>query len=153
MAASFGRRAGGPRSLSRPLAELAIVGGASLAAIFWLIPAETVPGENFGLSPRMVPIVCSALIGGLAAVNFLAALLGAARRETAISTRGLPEVAALVAATLAGGAIVHWVDLVAGGTVLALLAGLAVGERRPLRLTLVTASAALILFVVEWLGL
>jgi hypothetical protein len=153
MAASFGRRAGGPRSLSRPLAELAIVGGASLAAIFWLIPAETVPGENFGLSPRMVPIVCSALIGGLAAVNFLAALLGAARRETAISTRGLPEVAALVAATLAGGAIVHWVDLVAGGTVLALLASLAVGERRPLRLTLVTASAALILFVVEWLGL
>jgi hypothetical protein len=153
MAASFGRRAGGPRSLSRPLAELAMVGGASLAAIFWLIPAETVPGENFGLSPRMVPIVCSALIGGLAAVNFLAALLGAARRETAISTRGLPEVAALVAATLAGGAIVHWVNLVAGGTVLAVLAGLAVGERRPLRLTLVTASAALILFVVEWLGL
>lgn len=130
-----------------------MVGGASLAAIFWLIPAETVPGENFGLSPRMVPIVCSALIGGLAAVNFLAALLGAARRETAISTRGLPEVAALVAATLAGGAIVHWVNLVAGGTVLAVLAGLAVGERRPLRLTLVTASAALILFVVEWLGL
>jgi hypothetical protein len=45
------------------------------------------------------------------------------------------------------------VNLVAGGTVLAVLAGLAVGERRPLRLTLVTASAALILFVVEWLGL
>lgn len=153
MSASTGRRAGGPRSLSRPLAEFAIVGGASLAAIFWLIPAETVPGENFGLSPRMVPIACSALIGGLAAMNFLATLLGAARNEKVASTHGIRAVVALVAATLAGVAMVHWAGLVVGGTALIFLASLAVGERQPLQLLLVPASAAFVLFAVEWLGL
>ncbi|MBJ3776369.1 tripartite tricarboxylate transporter TctB family protein [Acuticoccus mangrovi] len=142
-----------PRPLVRPLVEFAIVGGASLFVIFYLIPNETMATANWGLSPRMVPTVSAALILGLAAINLVAGLLRPATVAAAQSLHGLPTVVALILASVVGVAVVDRAGLIVGGTVLSLLVSLSIGERHPLRLLGVGATSLALLYLVDWSGL
>jgi hypothetical protein len=145
--------AGRSRNFARPFVEFAVVGGASLIAIAWVIPAETVARENFGLSPRMVPTVCAAVIFAIAAINLLVSLVRPQAGPAAQPAAGLGTVLALVAAAIAGVAAVHYFGLIAGGVAVCLLVSLVLGERRPLHLCAIGASAAALLYAVIWLGL
>ncbi len=146
-----------PRAtLLRAAIEFAIVGGGALFMALYLIPAQTVPSDNFGLSPRMVPTVCAAVIGGVALLNLLGALIAPSTHDQAVPRRsasGLLTVLALLAATAIGIAVIHYAGLTAGGTVLVLLASLALGEFRPLMLGAMGGGAFALLMAVDWIGL
>lgn len=153
MATSPRKQDKGPLFLVRPLVEFSIVAGACLYFIFYLIPAQTSDGANFGLSPRMVPIVCCALIGILATVSLLASLFGKPTTEAAPVNDGLGTVGLLIGASLLGVTVVHWFGLIAGGIVLVALASWVIGERRWLQIAMLSAAAGLLMFAVKWLGL
>lgn len=143
----------GPPFPVRPFVEFAIVAGTSLYFIFYLIPSQTSDGANFGLSPRMVPVVCSVLIAGLATVSLLVSLFGKSNTQASPASNGLATVILLIGASLIGVTIVHWFGLIAGGVVLVGLASLIIGERRWMHIAMLSAAAGLLLFVVKWSGL
>ena len=143
----------GPPFHVRPFVEFAIVAGTSLYFIFYLIPSQTSDGANFGLSPRMVPIVCSVLIAGLATVSLLASLCGRSKAQALPSSDGLVTVILLIGASVIGVTAVHWFGLITGGVVLVALASWVIGERRWTHIAMLSAAAGLLLFIVQWSGL
>ncbi|PVB62168.1 hypothetical protein [Labrenzia sp. 011] len=136
----------------RPLAEFAIVFGASLLLLFVIVPAGTVETDNFGLSPRMLPMVCVTVIALMSLVTLLFGLMRPGPGDAA-PRAGLRGVIQLGAAALAGVILVDLTGLVIGGTALVLLASLAVGERRLSTLAGTGAGGLLILLLVDWSGL
>lgn len=129
-----------------------------MAALFVVIPAGTAESDNFGLSPRMLPIVT---VSVMAMVSVLTLVFGLWRARGASAGQaaerpdasGLRGVVLLVLATFVSILAIDQAGLVAGGTVLVLLAALAIGERRPLILAGLGLCALLILVLVEWSGL
>lgn len=142
----------GPGHQAGPFLEFAIVLGLCALALFVVIPAGTRESENFGLSPRMVPTVTVIAIALFAVIGFVSGLLKGTRRAP-VGKDGLFGVAALMAATVLGVAAIHWLGLVMGGTVLVLLASLALGLRHPVTLLTMGGAAALLLALVDWSGL
>lgn len=132
-------------------AEFIVICGASLAAIFVLIPNQTTPGDEIGLSPSLVPTVCAAAIGVLGFAQFV---WSAVFRRTAAVTRREPLRYALflMASALVALVAVRFAGLLVGCTVLALLVSLVLGERRLIRLALVCGGVALALFTVQYMG-
>jgi len=128
-----------------------VVGGISLLAIFWIIPSQTVAGENFGLSPTMVPIVRASTIGILALTQFATDVCRRASRPGRPGGVGVP--AAVVLSAVVGIATIGFAGLVWGGTLLAGLVSVSIGERRPLVLTTIAAAAAALMIFVEQSGL
>lgn len=135
-----------------PFAEFAVVFGLSLAILLVVIPAGTAERENFGLSPRMLPIVTASAIALFSIMTLLTDLLRGARREP-VETKGLRGVFVLLLATFAGVLAVDRIGMVAGGTTLVVLASLATGVRRPVALAGMGAGALLLLLFVDWSGL
>lgn len=139
------------------LAELALVGGASLLAIFWIIPSQTAPASAFGLSPSMMPITCATVIAILALLQCLVLLFRRraapqADREDGERTNMFHSLLIVVAAAV-GTLVLANFGLVAGGVVLALLVSLAIGERRFWRHVVLCCAAAAVMLLVDLSGI
>ncbi|HMB76687.1 MAG TPA: hypothetical protein VKN76_09830 [Kiloniellaceae bacterium] len=142
----------GPHPWMWPFVEFAIVLGLCLVVLFVVIPAGTAESDNFGLSPRMLPIVTIATIAAVSFATFAADLLR--RRPRGPSVGGRPwGVVLLLLATFAGVLSIDRFGIVMGGTILVVLASLAVGERRPLVVGGMGIAASIVLLFVEWSGL
>ena len=131
--------------------ELMIVGGLSLVTLFWIIPSQTEPSDNFGLSPSMVPTVCVVSIAVLAILQFFSSFLKT--EETDKRQQGLGIPSAIVASTIIGTILIDTVGLVTGGAVVAGLIAIVIGERRIPNLVTIMVSAVFLLLFVEWSGL
>ncbi|POF33633.1 tripartite tricarboxylate transporter TctB family protein [Roseibium marinum] len=137
----------------RPLAEFAVVFSASLLLLFVVIPAGTAETDNFGLSPRMLPIVCATIIALMSVVTLVFGLLRGNPDSNTRDAGGFRGVIQFGAAALAGVVLVDLTGLVIGGAALVLLSCLAVGERRIAALAGMGTGALLILLFVDWSGL
>jgi len=137
----------------RPLVEFAIVVGLCSFAAFYLIPAQTTEGSNFGLSPRMVPIVCCAVIALLATVSLVQSLIVGRVVTAAPGNAGLITVVLLSIASLLATILVHWLGLVLGGIGVVLLASAILGERRLSAFLVLGSCAGALLVFVKWSGL
>lgn len=141
-----------PAKHLRGWVELAVLFIAGLATIFWIIPAQTTPSTNFGLSPQMVPIVCVSVIVCLAIVQFSVEFF--ANNRSAIQNPARSAVALLlVVSTTVGIWLTGSFGLIVGGVATVFLASLCVGERRFANLALMAASAGCLLYSVEISGL
>ncbi|MBY8977928.1 hypothetical protein KHP62_19105 [Rhodobacteraceae bacterium NNCM2] len=140
------------KHFSRDLVEFLIVGGASLLAIFYIIPAQTVSAPTFGLSATMLPMVCAAAIGLLAAVKFVLSIL-VGSDSAPVGVAGLGTVVAIFASTVIGIVAIDHIGLIAGGTLLVVLTSLAVGMRHPAELVKMAVGGAGLLFLIDWSGL
>jgi len=145
-----------PKSL-RALAELAVVGGASLLAIFWIIPSQTAPASAFGLSPSMMPITCATVIALLALLQFVVQVL---RRRPGPQAEMAPGERSnmihsllIVVAAAVGTLVLARFGLVAGGVVLALLVSLAIGEQRLWHNVALCCAAAAVMLLVDLSGI
>lgn len=136
----------------RPFFEFAIVGSLCLICLTIIIPAGTQQSDNFGLSPRMVPVATIVIIIGFAILGLIANLMRP-RKTVAPANAGLAGVLLLCAATLVGAWAIYQFDLLIGGTVLIFLTALAVGMRNILHLSLMVGAALSLLFFIEWAGL
>ena len=135
-----------------PFAEFATVIGLCLVVLFVVIPAGTAESDNFGLSPRMLPIATISTIAFVSVATLIAGLLDRQPRKP-VEKDGLLGVFLLVLATLAGIFIIDLIGIVGGGTVLVVLASLAIGERRIMVVGGMGVGAMIVLLLVEWSGL
>lgn len=142
----------GPERKFRPIYEFVIVLSLCLICLTVIIPNGTQESDNFGLSPRMVPVATIVIIIGFAIIGLLANLVRPGK--SVLPTReGMTGVLLLCAATLVGAWAIYQFDLLIGGTVLIFLTALAVGMRNPVHLSLMVGAALLLLFVIKWAGL
>jgi hypothetical protein len=147
---------GGGRALrsplcSRPAVELLLVAGISAFLIFVVIPAETTPGDEIGLSPDLLPTAAAAAIGLLAVLQFVMALLRP--RPDDVDAPPVRHVLPLIAAAVAGVLVIGFIGWEAGGALLSLLVLLVLGERGIVRLAAVPAVVAAVLFMIGKLGI
>lgn len=152
MSRSSSTKRNGLHHWMQPVAEFAVVFGASLVLLFIVIPSGTVEVDNFGLSPRMLPIVAATVIGLMSVVTLVVELVRG-RPEDERTEGGLRGVIQLGFAAFIGAILVDWAGLVIGGTLLVLLSSLAVGERRIAMLAGTSGFGLLILLLVDWSGL
>lgn len=132
------------RSRGSLLAEAAVVGGAALLAVLWVIPLQTSEG-GIGLSPAFLPTLCAAACGIFAAAD---ALLRILRAEASPSyPQGWIAFFRIGAVAIAGTVALQWGGAGACALVTVPAGMVAVGERRPLHL----AAAAVICGGVSWL--
>ncbi|MCW2309589.1 tripartite tricarboxylate transporter TctB family protein [Rhodobium gokarnense] len=145
----------GPHPWVRPVAEFAVVFGLCLLVLFVVIPAGTAESDNFGLSPRMLPIATTVAIALFSVITLVSGLLPLRGRKghQPVQTRGLLGVVLLTLATLIGVVAIDQAGLLIGGTALVLLASLAIGERRPVALCGMGLGAVVVLLLVDWSGL
>lgn len=133
-----------PRSRVSLLAEAALLGGAALAAVVWVIPMQTTDG-GIGLSPAVFPTVCAIALGVFAVADaVLRFLRGSAEARypegwTAFARIGAVAVLGAIVLAFAGIAACALVTVPAGMAVL--------GERRPVYLV----GAALLCAGLVWL--
>ena len=147
-----GRRVSRLPQFRKALGELIVVGGASLAMIFWIIPAQTTSGGELGLSPQLVPTVCSAAIGLLTLLRFIATLIATPAPEPG-DDAPIHYALTMIAATAAGIAAIAYLGWAIGGAILALLVLLVLGERRLLMLSLLPVLVAVLLFLIQKTGI
>lgn len=147
-----GQQQGGSERKFRPICEFTIVFSLCLICLTIIIPNGTQQSENFGLSPRMVPVATIVIIMGFAVLGLIVNLARPGKASQPDSN-GLSGVLLLCAATLVGAWTIYQFELLIGGTVLIFLTALAVGMRNILHLSLMVVSALSLLFLVEWAGL
>ncbi|WP_108663766.1 hypothetical protein [Acuticoccus kandeliae] len=140
-----------------PVIEFAIVGGLCAVAYFVVIPAQISAQGAVGLRADVVPRVAVVAIALFALLHMVTRLAVAAPpAETAAAEETAPPwryVALLLAAIAAGYAGIIWFGLVAGGALTVGLITLALGERRPLPLTLHVLGGAAVAGLIPLLGL
>jgi len=142
-----------PSFFPAAFAELMIVGGASLAAIFIIIPAQTSPSDEIGLAPSFVPTVCAAAVGFLAVAQFIGASIAHGTDNGDGEQRAPIRYALMLMGAACAAVLVTWlIGLLVGCTLLALLVSLILGERRIWMLALVPGCLALTIYIVQWMG-
>jgi len=143
---------GGSEQKFRPIYEFVIVLSLCLICLTVIIPNGTQESDNFGLSPRMVPVATIVIIIGFAVIGLLASLVRP-KKSALPTSEGLTGVLLLCAATLVGAWAIYQFDLLIGGTALIFLTALAVGMRNLVHLSLMVGAALLLLFAIKWAGL
>ncbi len=130
------------------LGELAVVGGASLLALFWIIPTQTTADPFAALQPGLVPNVCATAILVLILIQTWNGLRkGRAAEEEAAGdaaqAHSWRSALGAMAITIAGVLAFHLAGLLA--TSLVVIPGLMLwlGERRYPRVGVVTLCCAL----------
>ncbi|MGD1878778.1 MAG: hypothetical protein ACFB13_14925 [Kiloniellaceae bacterium] len=143
--------------LLQALAELAVVGGGSLIAIFWVIPNQTASASAYGMSPSMMPIACATAIGLLAVFQFLASLLRRPAASGAGKTEGkrpgMTAAVLLVLVTCIGAYVLSRFGLVVGGIAVTVLVSLVIGEFRLLRTGALCCAVAGVMLLIDLSGL
>lgn len=153
MAQPSNDRQEGPHHWMRPFIEFVTVVGLCLVLLLVIIPAGTAESDNFGLSPRMLPIATISTIAIVSVAALIAGLLGGQTQKQPVERDGLLGVFLLVLATFAGIFIIDLTGIVIGGTVLVVLSSLAIGERRAVVVGGMGVGAMMVLLLVEWAGL
>jgi len=140
-----------------PLVELAVVGGISLLAIFWIIPSQTAPASAFGLSPSMVPVTCATAIAALALLQCVVTLIRRIVKphpaRAAADQPSMIHALLIMGAAVVGTAVLGHFGLVAGGIVLAALVSLSIGERRLVHNIMLCCAVAAVMVLVDLSGL
>ncbi|MDV6227261.1 hypothetical protein R2G56_13265 [Nitratireductor aquimarinus] len=147
-----GKRVSRLPQFRKALGELIVVGGASLVMIFWIIPAQTSSGGELGLSPQLVPTVCSIAIGLLTLFRFIVTLISTPAPEPG-DDAPIHYALSMIAVTVAGIAAIAYLGWVIGGAILALLVLLVLAERRPFMLVGLPVSIAVLLFLIQKTGI
>lgn len=153
-----GGRNGRPPNSFHGFGELIIVGGASLLAIFWIIPSQTASAEAFGLSPSMMPLTCATAIALLALLQWIVRLVRPQERPRPTGSMGterpnMVHAFLIAAAAVVGTVVLAKFGLLAGGVVLALLVSLAIGERRIWRNAALCGAVAAVMLLVDLSGI
>ena len=125
-----------------------VIIGLALAAIFWIIPAQTTSGAVLGLPPAFMPKVAATAIAVLAAAGLALRL---ARPEAPAPERRAPLGPAILVGglTTLGVLALQFLGPIAAGLIMVVLGVPALGERRPgvlLTAFAVTAVALLLAF-------
>ncbi|MFD2182350.1 tripartite tricarboxylate transporter TctB family protein [Rhodoplanes azumiensis] len=135
---------GPARSRLSVVAEAVLIAGAALAAVVWIIPAQTSDG-GIGLSPAVFPTVCAIALGLFVVADALLRLLRATPGDP--YPDGWGACLRIGAVAVLGAAVLPVVGIAGCALVMVPAGMLVLGERRPLRI----AVAALACVGLVWL--
>ena len=137
-----------PISVLPALGELAVVGGAALVALFWIIPAYTTADPFVALQPSLVPNVCATAIFVLVLVQAWNEMRSGRSQQpesggAAVNEHSWRSALGAMAITVAGVLAFHLAGLLATSLIVVPGLMLWLGERRYLRIAIVTLCCAL----------
>lgn len=126
----------------------------SLAMIFFIIPAQTEPGEEYGVPPSTLPTAAMVGVGGLSLILLISRL----RQKDDPTPNPLPKASwkhiGFFAAVLFGGlAAINWLTFIPGGILIIASLMLITGQRKPLVIGLISITTPCLIYVALWEGL
>lgn len=121
----------------------------------WLIPAQTPEYPGFGLPASLLPDILAWIMIFCAAANLLKTIATGAGRDKAasISLTTFVHCLAFLVVLAASMSLMRLVGYFAGGAAVMAACCLLCGERRPLRLAVVTAATIFLVWAALWKGL
>lgn len=124
------------RSVASVVTETLFLVAGCLALLLWIIPAQTSEG-GFGLSPAFLPNACTAAIVVLVLADGVQRLLSG-RRDT-VYPENYRAALLIGGVAVAGALALMWGGVALSATVCTALGMLAMGERRPVPVLMITA--------------
>jgi hypothetical protein len=129
-----------PRSRGSVVAELLILTGAALLAVFWIIPSQ-VSGGGLGLDPGFLPRLCAVAIGILVFLDGVRRLLGRSPQDEAYAS-GWSALILIGGLALLGAVAIRFASIAVAAVLVIPIGMVLLGERRPLLIALTTALVA-----------
>lgn len=128
-----------------------------LAMIFIIIPAQTYPGERYGVPPATVPTAAMTVVVVMAAI-LLAQRLLEARRGLVSRPAPMPlgswlHIGGYTALLFAGLAAVKYLHFIPGGILFLAVLMRLTGQRKPLTIVLVAVPVPFLVYAALWYGL
>lgn len=128
-----------------------------LAMIFVVIPAQTYPGERYGVPPATVPTAAMTVVVVMAAILLSQRLLDARRglesRPAPMPLKSWLHVGGYTALLFAGLAAVKYLHFIPGGILFLAVLMRLTGQRKPLVIALVAVPVPFIIYAALWYGL
>ena len=128
-----------------------------LVMIFVIIPAQTYPGEEYGVPPATVPTAAMAVVTVMACILLVQRLLGRRKNEkdTPSPMRRLQwlHIAGFTALLFVGLAAIKFLHFIPGGILILAVLMIITGQRKPLTIILVSVPIPFLVYTALWYGL
>lgn len=126
----------------------------SLAMIFFIVPAQTEPGEEFGVPPSTMPTAAMVVLGGLSLIHLIAKLRQADDgTPNPIPAASWKHIGLFTGLLFAGLAAIKYLSFIPGGILIIASMMLITGQRKPLIVGLTSIIAPCLIYVALWHGL
>jgi len=127
-----------------------------LVMIFVIIPAQTYPGEEYGVPPATVPTAAMAVVTVMAGILLVQGLRGRKNGKDTPSPLK-PEqwlhIAGFTALLFAGLAAIKFLHFIPGGILILAVFMFITGQRKPLIIILVSVPVPFLVYAALWYGL
>ena len=128
-----------------------------LVMIFVIIPAQTYPGEEYGVPPATVPTAAMAVVTVMAGILLVQRLLGRRKKEkdTPSPMRRLQwlHIAGFTALLFVGLAAIKFLHFIPGGILILAVLMIITGQRKALTIILVSVPIPFLIYAAFWYGL
>ncbi len=123
--------------------------------ITWIIPTQTPEWPGYGMPASMLPNILAWIIIISASINLIKVVLtGYGKGQAAsLSPRMFAHLLGFIAVLAAAMPLMHLFGYFIGGAIIMLALCLLCGERRPVRLIIVSASTLIVIWAALWKGL
>ena len=128
-----------------------------LVMIFVIIPAQTYPGEEYGVPPATVPTAAMSVVTVMAGILLAQRVIG--RRKIAKDTPSplkrseWMHIAGFTALLFAGLAAIKFLHFIPGGILILAVLMIITGQRKPLTIILVSVPIPFLVYAALWYGL
>jgi ABC-type transport system involved in cytochrome c biogenesis permease subunit len=128
-----------------------------LVMIFVIIPAQTYPGEEYGVPPATVPTAAMSVVTFMACILLAQCLIGRRKNEkdtpSPIKRSEWLHIAGFTAMLFAGLAAIKFLHFIPGGILILAVMMIITGQRKPLTIILVSVPIPFLVYAALWYGL
>ena len=128
-----------------------------LVMIFVIIPAQTYPGEEYGVPPATVPTAAMAVVTVMAGILLVQRLLERRKNEkdTPSPVKRLQwlHIAGFTILLFAGLAAIKFLHFIPGGILILAVLMIITGQRKALTIILVSVPIPFLIYAALWYGL
>lgn len=128
-----------------------------LVMIFIIIPAQTSPGERYGVPPATVPTAAMAVVILMSIILIIQRLVESRRnqdtRPSPMPLRQWLHIGGYTALLSIGLAVIKFLHFVPGGIILLAVLMIISGQRRPVIIVLVAVPVPILIYIGLWYGL
>lgn len=128
-----------------------------LTMIFIIIPAQTSPGEKYGVPPRTVPTAAMVVVTVMSGTLFIQRLIESKKakdtRPSPLSRKHWAHIGAYTVLLFIGLAMIKFLHFVPGGILLLAVLMILTGQRKPVIIALVAVPVPILVYAGLWYGL
>ena len=128
-----------------------------LVMVFIIIPAQTYPGEEYGVPPATVPTAAMVIVTVMAGILLIQRLLDRKKNQidtpAPIKRHQWLHIAGFTALLFAGLAAIKFLHFIPGGILILAVLMIVTGQRKPLTIILVAVPIPCLVYAALWYGL